>query len=96
MSNFNNNQKVIKWYEGIQTIFQNIQKRNKWSQQEAWSKLEIELRKSVSPEMFVPDDLEWVKDIILKQKIPTTDEAIRVSQRYTDSTPLLDALSKLL
>ena len=90
-----NTEAVIKWYEGIQTIFKHIQISNKWSKQEAWNKLEIELVNAVGEGELVPDDLEWVKGLLLHGKATTTEEAIRVSQRYVDSTPLLDALTKL-
>ena len=38
-----NTEAVTKWYLGIQTIFKNIQVCNKWSRQEVWNKLKIEL-----------------------------------------------------
>ena len=90
-----NEEAVIKWYVGIQTIFKRLQEVNNWSKQEAWDKLEIELIKSVGEGELIPDDLEWVKGLLLHGKITTTEEAIRVSQRYRDSTPLLDSLAKL-
>ena len=90
-----NEEAVIKWYVGIQTIFKHLQEVNSWSKQEAWDKLEIELIKSVGEGELIPDDLEWVKGLLLHGKITTTEEAIRVSQRYRDSTPLLDSLAKL-
>ena len=91
-----NKEQVRKWYLGIQTIFEHIQVRNNWSKQEAWNKLKIELINSVEEGNFVPDDLEWVRGLLLYGKTPTTEEALRVSRRYTDSTPLIDSLSKLL
>ena len=44
---------------------------------------------------LVPDDLEWVRGLLLHGRKPTTEEAIRVSKRYRDSTPLIDSLAKL-
>ena len=90
-----NEEAVKKWYVGIQTIFKHLQEVNNWSKQEAWDKLEIELIKSVGEGQLIPDDLEWVRGLLLHGKITTTDEAIRVSRRYTNSTPLLDSLAKL-
>ena len=90
-----NEEAVIKWYVGIQTIFKHLQEVNNWSKQEAWDKLEIELIKSVGEGELIPDDLEWVKGLLLYGKITTTEEAIRVSQRYRNSTPLIDSLAKL-
>ena len=86
---------VSKWYVGIQTIFKHLQEVNNWSKQEAWDKLEIELINSVGEGELIPDDLEWVKGLLLHGKITTTEEAIRVSQRYRNSTPLIDSLAKL-
>ena len=86
---------VKKWYVGIQTIFKHLQEVNNWSKQEAWDKLEIELIKSVGEGELIPDDLDWVKGLLLHGKITTTEEAIRVSQRYRNSTPLIDSLAKL-
>ena len=90
-----NEEAVIKWYVGIQTIFKHLQEVNNWSKQEAWDKLEIELIRSVGEGELIPDDLEWVRGLLLHGKITTTEEAIRVSKRYTNSTPLIDSLAKL-
>ena len=90
-----NEEAVTKWYVGIQTIFKHLQEVNNWSKQEAWDKLEIELIKSVGEVELIHDDLEWVKGLLLHGKITTTEEAIRVSQRYRNSTPLIDSLAKL-
>ena len=90
-----NSEAVIKWYKGIQTIFKHVQEANKWSKQEAWDKLKIELINAVGEGEFIPDDLEWVRGLLLHGKTPTTEEAIRVSKRYPDSTPLIDSLAKL-
>ena len=91
-----NTEAVTQWYEGIQTIFQHLQVSNNWSKQEAWEKLKIELINSVGEEKLIPDDLEWVRGLLLHGKKPTTEEAMRVSKRYRDSTPLIDSLSKLV
>ena len=90
-----NTEAVIKWYSGIQTIFKHVQKSNNWSKQEAWDKLKMELINSIDEGEFIPDDLEWVRGLLLYGKKPTTEEAIRVSKRYPDSTPLIDSLAKL-
>ena len=86
---------VRKWYLGIKTIFEHIQACNNWSKQEAWDKLKTELISSVDEGDFVPDDLEWVRGLLLNDNEPTTEEALRVSLRYPDSTPLIDCLAKL-
>jgi|TARA_B100000085_G_scaffold270559_1_gene283097 hypothetical protein len=90
-----NEDAVIKWYVGIQTIFNHLQEVNNWSKQEAWDKLEIELIKAVGEGELIFDDLEWVRGLLLHGKTTTTEEAIRVSQRYRNSTPLIDSLAKL-
>ena len=86
---------VKKWYLGIQTIFEHIQLCNNWSKEEAWDKLKIELINSVGEGELIPDDLEWVKGLLIDGNEINIDEALRVSKRYPDSTPLLDALSRL-
>ena len=86
---------VKKWYLGIQTIFEHIQLCNNWSKEEAWDKLRIELINSVGEGELIPDDLEWVKGLLMDGNEINIEEALRVSKRYPDSTPLLDALSRL-
>jgi len=86
---------VKKWYLGIQTIFEHIQLCNNWSKEEAWDKLKIELINSVGEGELIPDDLEWVKGLLIDGNEINIEEALRVSKRYPDSTPLLDALSRL-
>jgi len=90
-----NIQDVKKWYLGIQTIFEHIQLRNNWSKEEAWEKLRIELIKSVGEGSLIPDDLEWVKGLLLDGEKINIEEALRVSKRYPNSTPLIDSLSRL-
>ena len=48
------------------------------SKQEAWDKLKIELINEVGEKEFIPDDLEWVRWLLLHGKAPTKQEAIRV------------------
>ena len=91
-----NTEAVTKWYLGVQTIFEHVQLCNNWSKQEAWDKLKIELINAVGEGEFVPDDLEWVRDLLLHGKKPTIEEALRVSKRYQNSTPLIDSLAKLV
>ena len=86
---------VKKWYLGIQTIFEHIQLCNNWSKEEAWDKLRIELINSVGEGELIPDDLEWVKGLLLHGKKINIEEALRVSKRYPNSTPLIDSLSRL-
>ena len=86
---------VKKWYLGIQTIFEHIQLCNNWSKEEAWDKVRIELINSVGEGELIPDDLEWVKGLLMDGNEINIEEALRVSTRYPDSTPLLDALSRL-
>ena len=86
---------VKKWYLGIQTIFEHIQLCNNWNKEEAWDKLRIELINSVGEGELIPDDLEWVKGLLIDGNEINIEEALRVSKRYPDSTPLLDALSRL-
>ncbi len=92
----NNDEKVSQWYFGVQKIFSQIQFRNNWTKQEAWEVLKQELVNSIDKKDFVPDDLEWVKDLLLHNKKPSTEEAMRVSKRYIDKTPLLDSLAKFV
>ena len=94
--NFNNPKKVREWYLGICLLFNHIRNKNKWSKQEAWDKLAIQLINTVGSENFIPDDLDWIKSILYHDKFPTTEECLRVAQRYPDETPLLDALKKLI
>ena len=86
---------IKKWYLGIQTIFKHVQECNDWSKQEAWDRLQSELMNAVGEGDLIPDDLEWVRGLLLHGKKPTTEEALRVSKRYPDSTPLIDSLAKL-
>ena len=90
-----NTEAVKKWYVGIQTIFEHVQTCNKWSKEEAWDRLTIELIKAVGEGELIPDDLEWVRGLLLHGNEPSVEEALRVSKRYPNSTPLIDALAKL-
>jgi len=95
-NDFNNPEKVREWYLGIHSVFKHIQQKNNWSKQEAWDKLKLELINTVGYKSFIPDDLDWVEGILIKDIIPTTEECLRVSQRYPLKTPLLDSLKKFI
>jgi len=95
-NDFDNPEKVRKWYLGVHAIFKHIRETNNWSKEYAWDKLKTELINSVGSRNFVPDDLDWVKDILLNDKQPSTEECLRVSQRYPNQTPLLDSLKKFI
>ena len=94
---FNNPQKIRQWFLGIHVIFKHIQKKNNWSKQEAWDELKIELIHEVGGVgNFSPDDLDWIKSLLIDDKLPTTQECLRVAQRYPNTTPLLDSLKKFI
>ena len=95
-NDFNNPEKVREWYLGIRFIFEHIRKNNNWTQKEAWDNLKIKLINALGSKNLVPDDLDWVKGILLHGKEPKTDECLRVAQRYPNKTPLLDALKKFI
>jgi len=95
-NDFKNPEKVREWYLGIHVVFKHIQQKNKWSKQKAWDKLKIELINAVGPKTFIPDDLDWVEGILIEDIYPTTDECLRVAQRYPLKTPLLDSLKKFI
>ena len=93
---FNNHKKVSEWYLGIHAIFNYVQEKNNWNKYQAWDKLKIILLNTVGPKNFVSDDLDWVKRILLDDKKPSMEECLRVAKRYSNSTPLLDSLKKLI
>ena len=95
-NDFNNPEKVREWYLGIHAVFKHIQQKNNWSKQKAWDKLKIELINVVGSKSFIPDDLDWVEGILIEEIYPTTDECLRVAQRYPLKTPLLDSLKKFI
>jgi len=95
-NDFNNPEKVREWYLGIHAVFKHIQQKNNWSKQKAWYKLKIELINAVGSKSFIPDDLDWVEGILIEEKRPTTQECLRVAQRYPLQTPLLDSLKKFI
>ena len=91
-----NTEKVEKWLQGIHDIFLHIQQKNNWSKKEAWDKLKVQLINEVDERDFNLDDLSWVESILLYDKNPSTLEVVRVSQRYLNSTPLLNSLNSLI
>ncbi|KGF89394.1 MULTISPECIES: hypothetical protein [Prochlorococcus] len=93
---FNNPEKVREWYLGIKAVFKHIQQKNNWFKQKAWDKLKIELINAVGSKSFIPDDLDWVEGILIKDIRPTTQECLRVAKRYPQKTPLLDSLKKFI
>ena len=96
LEDFNNPQKIREWYLKIHFIFEHIQRKNNWNKKEAWEKLKIELINAVGHENFIPDDLDWVKSILLFDRYPTIEECLRVALRYPNKMPLLDSLKKFL
>jgi len=80
---FNNPRKIKEWYLKIHEVFNHIMIKNNWSKTEAWHKLKIELINTVGSKNFVPDDLDWIKGILLNDKEPTTEECLRVAKKIS-------------
>ena len=87
--------KMNEWQDGVRILYKDIQEINKWTDDQVWFALETELKKVFSEGDFGEDDLVWTREILTSIRDIQFWEAVRLSQRFNNKTPLLDALQKL-
>ena len=45
---------------------------------------------------LMPDDMDWIQEVLSGFRDPTLEEGIRMAQRWQGSTPLETAMQQLL
>ena len=86
---------MIEWQNGVRVLYEDLQEFHEWTDNQVWQEVENELKR-ISPESdFGEDDLTWTRELLTSQRDITLWEAIRLSVRFRDKTPLLDALNNL-
>ena len=83
------------WQRGVRVLYKDLQKFHNWTDEEVWSQVERELKRICVNGEFGEDDLSWTKEILTSKRDVKLWEAIRLSCRFRNQTPLLDALQNL-
>ena len=82
------------WQTGLRSLFRYYIFSSKLSQDEAWACVRAEL------EATLPSAEEWeyqeIRAILYEEHNITVEEAEAMYDRYSDSTPLLDALRTVI
>ena len=87
--------KMNEWQTGIRTLYKDVQTIHNWTDEQVWNELENELKRITPEGEFGEDDLAWTREILTSKRDITLWEAIRLSIRFKNSTPLLDAFGNL-
>ena len=87
--------KMLEWQSGVRILYKDLQEFHKWTDEEVWEELKSELRRICLESEYGEDDLSWTRELLTSKRDVTLWEAVRLTIRFKDSTPLLDALNNL-
>ena len=87
--------RMDEWQSGIRVLYKDIQTIFNWTDEQVWKELENELNRICPEGQFGEDDLAWTREILTLKRDITLWEAVRLTIRFRNSTPLLDALGNL-
>ena len=82
------------WEQGVRTLFNAYMITHDLSEDDAWINLQCELYKRISD--VEAWELAVIKAVLCDKYSLNTFEARSLYQRYSDRTPLIDALQALL
>ena len=96
MNKFENIEKRMhEWQSGVRILYKDVQTTHNWTDEQVWKELENEIKR-ISPDgQFGEDDLAYTREILTLKRDVTLWEAVRLTIRFKNSTPLLDALGNL-
>ena len=86
---------MIEWQNGVRVLYKDLQSHHNWSDDQVWAKVEDELKRICTKGEYGQDDLAWTRELLTSERDVKLWEAIRLSIRFTNKTPLLDALCNL-
>ena len=86
---------MVEWQDGIRILYKDLQDFYCWSDDKVWSEVEAELKRIAHAGEFGEDDFAWVREILTFKRDVTFWEAVRLSLRFKNKTPLLDAINNL-
>tara|TARA_X000000368_G_scaffold153669_1_gene121114 strand:- start:356 stop:670 length:315 start_codon:yes stop_codon:yes gene_type:complete len=87
--------RMNEWQSGIRILYKDVQTNHNWTDDHVWKELENEIKRICPEGQFGEDDLAWTREILTSKRDITLWEAVRLTIRFRNSTPLLDALSNL-
>lgn len=85
-------QQVDDWQAGIRTLFDGACKTAALSREDLWPRVAEKLLAKCG----LYDDVEWSRQICLREVDADVVQASRVSMRYLNETPLIDSINEVL
>ena len=92
-------EEIDEWTRLIRLDFKNISLKYMCSRGEAWEMLRdavMAVHRESHNFSQMPDDMDWIQEVLSGIRDPTLEEGIRMAQRWQGSTPLETAMSQLL
>ena len=87
--------KMNEWQDGVRILYKDLQAFHNWSDDKVWNEVESELKRICTVGQFGEDDLAWTREILTSRRDVNLWEAVRLSVRFKNQTPLLDAFDNL-
>ena len=85
-------QQVDDWQAGIRTLFDGACRTAALSREDLWPRVAEKLLAKCG----LYDDVEWSRQICLREVDADVVQASRVSMRYLNETPLIDSINEVL
>ena len=92
-------EEIDEWTRLIRLDFKNISLKHMCSRGEAWEMLKdavLAVHRASDNFNLMPDDMDWIQEVLSGIRDPTLEEGIRMAQRWQGSRPLETAMSQLL
>ena len=87
--------KMNEWQHGVRLLYRDLQEFHDWSDDKVWNEVEAELKRICTVGQFGEDDLAWTREVLTSRRDVNLWEAVRLSMRFKNQTPLLDAMHNL-
>ena len=85
-------QQVDDWQAGIRTLFDGACRAAALSREDLWP----QVAKKLLAKGALYDDVDWSRQICLREVDADPVQASRVSMRYLNETPLIDSINEVL
>ena len=85
-----------KWKASLQFLFGSICEASGKPPEEIWSEVEEYVFSLQGEQQCAPDDVDWVKQIVVYDAPVDQIEGTRVAARYKDRHPMIEAMNRLI
>ena len=85
-----------KWKSALKFLFASVCEASGKPPEEIWLEIEDYVFSLKGEQLVAPDDIDWVKQIVVYDAPVDQLEGTRVAARYKDRHPMIEAMNKLI